>query len=172
MTPPKDREPLRRAEYVSPPNTLKMKVGTGGLDEKILKQAQRLIDDSGIDFIPQGQRYLAALNEAMRMAHDERGKIEDETLIIAMLYPGMQLKANGGMFGYPMVTEVAGRLIRFLEHVKEPDNDALDIVHGFSNALQAVMLMGKSPSSAERLDDLCRALDEACDRYFGKHAEN
>lgn len=171
MTPPKDREPIRRAEFVSPPNTLKMKVGTGGLDEKILIQAQKLIDDSGIDFIPQGQRYLAALHEALRMAETQRGKIEDETLIIAMLYPGMHMKANGGMFGYPMVTEVASRLIRFLENVKEPDSDVLDIVHGFSNALQAVMLMGKTPSSAERINDLCRALDEACDRYFIKHTE-
>lgn len=164
------RRPVRRAEFITPPNTLKLKAGSGGLDEKIIEKAQKLIDDSNVDFLPIGQRYLTSLQEGLRLTESKRGTIEDETLIATMLYPAMQLKANGGMFKYPMVTSVATKLILFLEHIREPDVDALDIINGFSNSLQAIMLLGESaPEISEHGEDLTLALDEACERYFEKY---
>ncbi len=165
-----EREKLRRAEFITPPNTLKLKAGNGGLDERILEKAQRMIENSEVDFLPIGQRYLTALQEGIRMSQTRRGEIEDETLIVTMLYPAMQLKANGGMFGYPLITAVAARLIRFLEYLREPNQDALDIVGGFFNSLQAIMLMGeKTQEISEHGSELYTALDEACERYFEKY---
>jgi hypothetical protein len=155
---------------MTPPNTLKLKAGAGGLDEKIIAKAQEMIDKAEIDFLPLGQRYLTALQEGMRMTEQRRGQVEDEALITTMLYPAMQLKANGGMFGYPLVTAIAARLIRFLEHIHDPNPDAMDIVNGFANALQAIMLMGeKSKDGSENGNQLAEVLDEACTRYFEKH---
>jgi hypothetical protein len=153
-----NRTPLRRAEFITPPNTLKMKAGSGGLDAHIIEEAQRLIEESDVDFLPIGQRYLTALQEGMRMTESRRGDIDDEALIATMLYPAMQLKANGGMFGYPLVT------------TREPNTDAMDIVNGFSNALQAILLLGETASEiSEHGSDLSEALDEACKRYFEKY---
>lgn len=164
------REPLRRAEFITPPNTLKLKAGSGGLDEKIIAKAQEMIDNSEVDFLPLGQRYLTALQEGIRMTEARRGEVEDETLIATMLYPAMQLKANGGMFGYPLITSVAGRLIRFLEHLREPNQDALDIIYGFANSVQAIMLLGeKTQEVYEHGGELSDALDDACARYFEKY---
>lgn len=164
------REPHRKAEFIVPPNTLKMKAGSGGLDEKIIEKAQKMIDNSGVDFIPIGQRYLVALNEGIRLTESRRRELDDEALIATMLYPAMQLKANGGMFKYPLVTTVAARLIRFLENIKEPNDDAMDIINGFATSLQAIMLMGEKHSEvAEHGNELTAALDEACDRYFERY---
>lgn len=169
MTEP--RQPLRRAEFITPPNALKNKVGSGGLDEKIIEKAQRMIEDSGVDFLPIGQRYLSALLEGMRLSESKRGQIDNEALIATMLYPAMQLKANGGMFGYPMITSVAARLILFLEHLPEPNPDAMDIINGFYNAMQAIMLIGESASSmTEHGEDLSQALDEACAKFFERYS--
>lgn len=163
-------EPRRRAEFIFPPNTLKAKVGSGGLDERIILKAQRVIDESGVDFLPIGKRYLASLQEGMRTAASSRGKVDDEALIATMIYPAMQLKANGGMFGYPDVTAVAARLIRFLEYLREPNTDAIDLVKVFTDSLQAILIMGdKGRSISSHSDDLNMALDDACKRYFEKY---
>ena len=160
----------RKAEVLFPPNTLKAKAGSGGLDASVIEKAQKIIDESGIDFIPTGQRYMASLQEGMKTVKAKRGVVDDESLIATMLYPSMQLKANGGMFGYPLITSVAARLIRFLEQIREPDDDALEIVTGFCNTINAIMLMGERDRKvASRGDDLYVALDEACQRYFEKH---
>lgn len=164
------RPSMRRAEFITPPNLLKEKLGNGGLDEAVLEQAQKLVDDAGIDFLPTGQRYLVGLQEGIRLASVQSGNIDDEALIATMIYPAMQLKGNSGMFGYPLITTVSGKLVQFLEMIHRPDDDALDVISGFAAALQAIMLLGEKASEMEEHgEDLVVALEDACRRYFEKY---
>lgn len=164
------RDKRRNAEVIFPPNALKAKVGSGGIDEKLIIKAQKVIEDSKVDFMPIGQRYLVSLEEGARTTRDNRGRIDDEGLIATMLYPAMQLKANGGMFGYPLITSVAARLIRFLEQIRETNEDVLVVVKAFTDALHAILHMGESNKKViQHGDDLYVALDDACQRYFEKY---
>lgn len=165
---PHDRR--RRAEILFPPNTLKAKVGSGGIDEKLIIKAQKIIEETKVDFLPTGQRYLKSLEEGVSTTKANRGRMDDEGLIATMLYPAMQLKANGGMFGYPLVTAVAARLIRFLEQIHEANDDALEVIHAYIETLKAILLMGEGNRQVvEHVTDIHVALDEACARYFEKH---
>jgi hypothetical protein len=57
-----------------------------------------------------------------------------------------------------------------LEYIPVPDADAMDVVNGFANALQAILLMGERTGEvSEHGGDLYGALDDACERYFEKH---
>jgi hypothetical protein len=164
------QDPRRRAEFIFPTATLKNKVGSGGLDDSIIQKAQRVIEETTDDFVPMGQRYLNALQEGINMTIKERGKLDDEFLLSSILYPAMQLKANGAMFGFPLVTSISARLIRFLEQLKGPDAHALQVVTGFVQSLQAVLLMGeKDKHISAHADEIYEALDQACLRYFEKH---
>lgn len=164
--------PRRRGEVLFPPNTLKIKVGSGGIDDDIISNAQKIIDEQTFDFAPVGQRYLAAIQEGVKMAAEQTGRIDDEALIAAVLYPAMQLKANGGMFGFPSITVIAANLIRFLEHLKRLDEDALDVVTGFIYSMDAIFLMGRDNYTlSSRGEEIGAALDEACARYFEKHKD-
>ncbi|MBU6235461.1 MAG: hypothetical protein KGQ41_06415 [Alphaproteobacteria bacterium] len=164
------RAPRRRAEVLFPPNTLKAKVGSGGIDERLIEKAQRIIEETKVDFLPIGKRYLASLEEGVVTTRTSRGQIDSENLIATMLYPAMQLKANGGMFGYPLITSVAARLIRFLEQVHDANEDVLEVVNAFVESLKAILLMGENNRKViQHGDDLYLALDEACERYFEKH---
>ena len=163
-------EPRRRAEFIFPANTLKAKAGSGGLDETLIDKAQKLIDTSRVDFMPIGQRYLSSLQEGIKTARGGRGQIDDEALIATMLYPAMQLKANGGMFRFPLITSMAARLVRFLEQLRLPDDDALEIVSAFADSLNAILMMGeKAQEISQHGGDLYQALDDACARYFVKY---
>jgi hypothetical protein len=165
-----NQKPLRKAEFVMPLNSLKSKVGTGGLSEAILNKAEALLENNVVDFMPLADMYLNALLkgiEAARKADMEQKKTGDgEALISAMLYPAMQLKANGGMFRYQLVTQMSERLIEFLEVIDNTDTEALEIVLAFHATIRAVVLGRIMGDGGRHGVELMRALEEACVRYF------
>jgi hypothetical protein len=168
-----NQKPVRKAEFITPPNTLKAKVGSGGLSDDILGKAQSLLENNAVDFMPLADMYLSTLTRAIDAAKDMNvdalSHEDNEALISGMLYPAMQLKANGGMFRYQMVTKISDRLIQFLEVIEKPDLDALEIVMAFQATIRAVVLGRITGDGGKHGEELVRALDEACERYFERN---
>ncbi len=171
MTQHYNQTPRRKAEFIKPPNTLKAKVGSGGLSEEILNKAQALLENNTVDFLPLAEMYLERLMNGIEQAKEADSSSNQEPLISAMLYPGMQLKANGGMFHYPLVTRIADKLIQFLEVIKDVDIEAVEIVLAFHTTIRAVAQGRITGDGGQHGDDLMRALDDACMRYFEKHPD-
>lgn len=168
------KQPRRRkAEFITPPNMLKEKVGDGGLSDEILIKAQDLLENNAVDFRPLGDMYLESLHNGVTYARRATKNGDDhEALIATMLYPAMQLKANGGMFHYPLITRVADKLIQFLEVIEHPDAEVLEIVEAFHTSIRAI-LHGQVKGEAGRYgDELEKALMDACFRYFEKFPGN
>ncbi len=171
-----NQKPIRRAEFIKPPNILKSKVGSGGLSQNILSKAQDLLENNTVDFRPLGEMYLDQLQEGIDHSAVDldlpEEKRQGEKLIRQMLYPSMQLKANGGMFHYELVTTIGDKLVQFLEVIERPDIEALEIVQAFHTTIRAVLL-GKIQGSGGRYGlELIQALDDACYRYFMKYPDN
>jgi hypothetical protein len=162
-------QPMRRkAEYINPPNILKAKVGSGGLSEDILEKAQQLLENNTVDFLPLGELYLSNLMKGIENAKNAHPDDDGEHIISLMLYPSMQLKANGGMFHYQLVTLIADKLIQFLEVIHEADIESIEIVMAFHTTIRAVILGRISGDGGRHGIELLSALDEACLRYFDK----
>lgn len=161
--------PRRKAEFIRPPNTLKAKVGSGGLSDVILSKAQALLESNAVDFLPLAELYMASLMNGINEARKEVLITDPEPLIAKILYPAMQLKANGGMFHYPLVTKTADKLIQFLEVIENPDEDALDIVLAFYATIRAITLSKITGDGGKHGEELMDALNEACLRYFDRH---
>jgi len=162
----------RKAEFIRPPNTLKAKVGSGGLAEEILTRAQTLLENNAMDFQPLADIYLNALMKGVTEAKVSENTAENEEIITQMLYPAMQLKANAGMFHYPLVTQIADRLIQFLEVIIAPDIDALEIVIAFHTTIRAVIMGRIKGDGGTHGAALVQALDDACHRYFDRYPYN
>ncbi len=161
----------RKAEFIRPPNTLKDKVGSGGLSDEILEKAQELLESNTVDFTPLGSLYLENLMQGIDKAK-HAGPAEDQEYIIStMLYPAMQLKANGGMFHYELITVMADKLIHFLEVIEEPDIEVVEIVLAFHTSMRAVLQGGIKGNGNKQGEGLMAALDAACYRYFDKNPE-
>lgn len=161
--------PRRKAEFIRPPNTLKTKVGSGGLSAHILDKAQALLENNSVDFLPLAELYLGSMTRGIENARSVILVEDPEPLIAQILYPAVQLKANGGMFRYPLVTRTADKLIQFLEVIENPDEDALDIVLAFHSTIRAIVMGGITGDGGKHGNDLIEALNEACTRYFEKH---
>lgn len=161
-----NQKPLRKAEFVKPDFALKNKVGSGGLSEDILTKAQALLENNAVDFLPLGEMYLNSLMRGIERAQRADENEDGESLITNMLYPAMQLKANGGMFHYQLVTKIADKLIQFLEVIEAPDSDALEIVLAFHTTMRAIIISKITGNGGRHGFELMQALDEACMRYF------
>lgn len=159
-----DQKKVRNAELLIPPNQLKAKIGTGGIDEAVLVKAQELLENNTIDFKPIALMLMDLLHEAI--ADAKAGTLQGERAIEAMLYPTMQLKAQGGMFHYPLISEISNILVNFLETVIFVDKDMLDIVVAHKMSINAVLgsqIKGDGGKVGRELRD---ALLDACARYY------
>ena len=163
-----NQSPRRKAEFITPPNTIKQKVGSGGLSEEILERAEELLENYAVDFLPLAEIYLDNLMKGIRVCQNPPPGQSAEYLISTMLYPGMQLKANGGMFHYPLVTVMADKLIQFLEVIETPDDKAVEIVIAFHATIKMVVQARIQGEPNAKGRSLVKALNEACERYFKK----
>lgn len=163
-----NQKPKRNVEFIVPPNTLKQKVGSGGLSNEILEKAQKLLENNTVDFQPLAEMYLGSLMKGIESAQNTPNQ-DAEYLITTMLYPAMQLKANGGMFKYPLVTRMADKLIQFLEVIPTPNPEAVEIVLAFHTTIRAVVLGKISGDGGTHGNELLAALNDACTRYFEKN---
>ncbi len=165
-----EQTPRRKAEFIKPPNMLKAKVGSGGLSDEIMAKAEELLESNTIDFGPLAEMYLASLMRGIDIAKQARASDDVEYIISAMLYPAMQLKANGGMFHYHLVTAIADKLIQFLEVIEHADIEAVEIVLAYHTTMRAVVQGKVAGDGGRHGKELLGALNEACLRYFDKNA--
>ncbi|MBI1215766.1 MAG: hypothetical protein GC185_08105 [Alphaproteobacteria bacterium] len=157
---------LRRAAMAEPPNRLKQKLGNGGVSELLLIRAQEAIDTNTIDFMPLARALVELLGDAVAdvAGAGERG----EEAIGELLYPTMQLRAQGTMFHLPLVTELADVAVNFLETVEEADDDVLEIV-GAHKAAIALVLKNDIKADSNEGTALHTELLHSCERYYRKH---
>lgn len=160
--------PRRKAEYFSPPNQIKQKVGSGGLTEDILSKAQALIENNSVDFRPIAEIYLESMQQGINLANQLKPDQGHEEVIEKILVPGMQLKANGGMFHYDLITRIADKFIQFMEVVEKLDADALEIIVAFHTTIRAILMAEIKGDGGKRGEELMQALVDACYRYFHK----
>ncbi len=165
-----NQKPRRNAELINVPNILKAKVGSGGLNDKILDRAQDLLESHSEDFVPLAEIYLSRMKEAINSAKSSTINADNlEEMITDILVPCVQLKANGSMFNYPLVTRIAGKFAQFMEVVDTLDNQTLDIANAFHATIKIVVAGKIKGDGGKQGDALLNELNNACMRYFEKH---
>lgn len=151
------------ARFINPPNRLKAKVGTGGIDTSLLDKAQHYIDTAKLDFISYAQRFLNEMSETALEAKNNNANKD------AVILPVMQLKANGGMFQYQLVSDIADTCLNFLETIQEFNNDAYNVVKIHESTINVIITNQLKGDGGQEGLALLKELDQACKRYFSKH---
>jgi hypothetical protein len=159
-----EQQKVRNAELISPPNRLKEKVGSGGIDEAVLVKAQELLERNTINFEPIATMLIDLLSDAI--ADTKSGDLKGEASIEALIYPAMQLKAQGSMFHYPLVSDISHILVNFLETVENMDRDVLDIVIAHKMSIKAVLASQLKGDGGKSGQELREALMDACARFY------
>jgi hypothetical protein len=161
---------MRRAELITVPNMLKQKVGDGGLDEATIARAEEVLQNNNlpIDFVPVAIELLTVMEIATSKA--EKGAFTGEPAIEALLYPAVQLKAQGAMFRFPLISEIGEVLVNFLESVESIDKDMLEVVTAHRTTIAAVIVKNMSGEITPQGQEIKQTLADACDRYYKTRA--
>lgn len=164
-----DDEPENKAEFFTPPNKLKEKVGGGGISENIISQSQQFINDNQIEYEPYAREYLDNVKGALRLAEGSRSQESLEDYMEEMTSNIMQLKASGAMFGYHAISRVADYTLNFIERANVVSEDLFKIVKAQNICLDLILkkkIKGKNSKEAEILS---AELYEAIERYRKKY---
>lgn len=166
LEPFKDQKKLRTAEIITPPNILKQKMGSGGIDPASLVKAEKVIEKNTIDFIPIAKELLKTLETSLENA--KSGVLQGEAAIESMLHPAVQLKAQGTLFHFPLVTEVSNTLVNFLETVENMDKDVMEIVTAHKTVIGLVISNNMHGDNHPQGSALKTSLLDACTRYYNR----
>lgn len=103
-------------KFITPPNTLKAKVGpptAGGVDLEALERAEAIIanlTDSYLDWVQEDLAKIQTAYDEMAAAGAKTKADIDKVFQVAH-----DIKGQGGSFGYNLMTVVGNQLCRFLE---------------------------------------------------------
>lgn len=151
--------------FIVPPNKLKEKVGDGGIPAHLLLKAQKAIDSNTEDFKPYANEFLGKLTHYVEHANENMSAARADDLAALV----MQLKANGAMFKYDLISMVADVVLRFLENVTVIDRDVLDIIRMHNNILTVILKKDFVGNGGKQGALLTAELNNACARYYKKH---
>ena len=163
-----DQQKYRNGDIIDQPNVLKEKAGDGGIPPELLQQAEAYIENNDVDFTETAETYFELLERALTMS--EQDGVDEEQAFEAILFPLSQLKAQGAMFKYSIISEITAMLINFLEVIEKLDQEAINITRAYKMTLKALLLRNRHGVEATEKDAVLKeALKDACLRYFNKH---
>jgi hypothetical protein len=143
---------------------LRAKIGSGGIPAKILEKCLRIFEFNTVDFSPMALEQLQKLETVIDEAKQKKlTRDEAATKMTAIV---MELKANAGMFNYPLISRLAAIMLGFLEGMKDIDDDAIEIVAAHHNTLKAIVLKKMRGQGGAMGDNLEKELKSACARYY------
>lgn len=146
--------------------TLQAKVGSGAVAADVIEKVQKGIDSNTTDFQPVAQQFLDQL--ATEIAQAAAGKEDMEHLRANVTRTVMQLKANGAMFGYGLVGELANTIMNFLESVTALDNNILAILEANHKTLSVIVRTKMKGDGGAQGNALKTELEGVCRRYLEK----
>lgn len=153
--------------FILPPNTLKMKVGDGGIPAYILKRCQDYIDSNPVDLAPYANRNLQQIRDLHgRMS---RGNVDDIAGLEAITNTIMQLKSNGSMFHYQLISMISDVMLRFMGGLTHINPDTLDIIGIYVRVLDIILNKKLTGNGGKEGYVLTQELHNACRRYETKY---
>lgn len=148
---------------------LKQKIGSGPLDEDIVKKAQKAIDENKVDFTPLGMEFLELLQNNLDKV---KNNLKKDNNIMAqkqlLTQPVMELKANATIFHYSLIGNLANIMLSFLESIEEIDEDAIAIVQAHHTTLQAIVIKKMAGDGGNSGEIFMKELKQVCARYYSK----
>lgn len=158
----------KKPSFTNPSNTLKQKVGDGGIPAYILKQCQDFLESNPVDFAPYARRFLEDLVQIKKDIEESR-MTDPAATMTTITNIIMQLKANGSMFHYQLISMISDVMLRFLEKAQKLDGDFLEIFAVYIRVLTAIVNVQLRGNGGKEGYILTQELHNACIRYYSKH---
>lgn len=163
-----DTPDMNDVEFITLPNTIKEKVGSGGIDKKIIDKAQSILREYADDYPSIAASDLLKLDRGIKMLLNKDANKNDGFKQVQLA--AIDLKSNGAMFNYPTVSRMAHSLLIYTEVIKDKietiDEAAVAIIVGHYNSIKAVVDKRQSGDVDKAAEALIAELTGAVTRYY------
>ncbi|MEQ8345413.1 MAG: Hpt domain-containing protein [Sneathiellaceae bacterium] len=127
-----------KVEIIHPPNLLKMKVGSGGVDPDRIAKAEAAVAELAESYLDWALKDLAELQARFAALRDDPE--QSRRRVDELFQTAHDMKGQGATFGYPLVTQVAKHLCHYIEGQTDRDQRPdLAIVSAHVDALSAIL---------------------------------
>ena len=120
-------------ELIELPNTLKLKVGSGGFDPIAMTRAEVAVEELADGYEERLAAEVAAFDQTFRAMR--RNAAWDMRRLFAFAHG---LRGEAGTYGYPLVSAIGNTLARLLDARAALTDADVEIVESHINALRAV----------------------------------
>ncbi len=154
--------------YFRLPNTMREKAGGigarggGELPNELLEVAEEKLERAKLDFTTWALDYLAQLSDLCTETLMQPGRRNTHFEKINLL--ALELRGQGGTFGFPLVTIIAKGLYNMTQEGCREDDNAVEIVKAHIDAMRAVIrekIRGDGgPLGKELLQELKNSIDK------------
>jgi len=127
-------------EIINPPNTLKKaKIGSGPgvLDPNLLKKAEQAMSNMSSEYPEWAREDLLTLEGVIEKLRAGGADVAAELKNIFRM--AIDMKGQGGSFGYILITAVADSLMKFVEDKTEVSEFDLEVMAAHTAAMRAVL---------------------------------
>ncbi len=159
----------KKAKIIKVENVLIKKTGYGEISEAQIARSEKIITNNNVDFKQVALPILAKLRLVIN--HAKSHPAELETINHELIDPVMELKANGPMFKFDLVGQLASVMLSFLEHIKQFNEDALEIIDAHEKTLTLIVAKEIKGDGGQMGKQLLIELESACSRYYRKNPD-
>lgn len=124
------------AQVIRPPNTLRLKVGSGGIDAGAIAKAEAALQAMSAQFGQWLQDEITKLEAAQTAIRTEG---YNAATAEALYFRAHDLKGLGGTYQYPMVTRLAGSLCKMMDDPAKRLSAPMVILDAHIDAIRAVV---------------------------------
>ncbi|MBU0800204.1 MAG: hypothetical protein KKA05_04290 [Alphaproteobacteria bacterium] len=157
------------AKTIAASRELQKRVGTGEIDEKVVKKAQTVMDTNTVDFGPLARPYLTALTTAVAEARKVPGVMDKQT-VETLSVPIMNLKANAATFNYSLISGLTGVVLTFIESHEKPGRKTLQVVELLNKTIMLLVARKMTGDGGEIGNALQKAFKDVCRWCIEKEA--
>lgn len=148
-------------------DNLSKKAGTGSVDIQKLAASEKVMEETGFDFVSFAKDNLVTLREEISKAKQETN-INKEELVEALTAPVMQLKSSAATYGYDLVGELTNIMLGFLERVDQADDKVLGIIDAHQTTIFAILSNNMKGDGGEQGAMLKQELQDVCKKYLSR----
>jgi chemotaxis protein histidine kinase CheA len=152
-----DNEP--KVEVITPPDTLKKKVKTGGpgaVDLDTLNRAEAVITEMTDNYLEWVAEDLAKIHQALEDLKAEKKDHKDALARIFQLSHDM--KGQGGSFGYTLMTILGGNLCHIVEKLEDAGSAEVEVIQLHIDAMDLVIAKQMKGDGGEEGEQLLKGL--------------
>ena len=157
-----------KPQLITPPNTLKDKVGTGGpgaVDLDVLERAEQVIADLAGNYLEWVEEDLVKIQKALEDLKAAGGDHKAELDRVFQIAHDM--KGQGGSFGYQLMTVVGNQLCRFIEPLETVGPGEIEVIKLHIDTMSLIIAQRMEGDGGKAGEALLAGLEKVAAKISG-----